>query len=108
MEWIIEIVEKFGIVASVLLATLFAIWKMGNKIYDNMSSTQLNAMTDQKKLYDRILDDAKLREERLMRHQTEQSNINREVSETLKSINNWMCNIDSRIEHLENNDMNYN
>lgn len=103
MDWV-AVGKEFGLTGLVLLATLVAVWKMGNKIYDNMMSSQKDNMLEQKALYDRVLKDARIREEKLMQHHEIQSEINKEVSGTLKSINNWMCNIDNRISKLENPD----
>jgi DNA repair exonuclease SbcCD ATPase subunit len=81
-----DLVSKGGM-AGILL---YAAWKGGNKVYDNMVETQK-----------KLLDKADEREEKLMDAIKEQTDINARTAQTLERIDKRMESMDGRICTLE-------
>lgn len=98
---IIKIADKYGFEALLVIVILLALWKMGNKIYDNMMVTQKDMMLDQKGLMDRLLKEAHDREDKLMLYLDKQEESLISISHTIEKIDNRFEGVDNRICSLE-------
>lgn len=89
----LTVFDKFGLIGGLLLACAFSMWKMANKIYDQMVSDKKEALAEQKAIYDKIIEDSHQREERLMVHTEKQGEMMADIANTLKKIDGEVCNI---------------
>lgn len=86
--------KEFGLIGGLLLATLFAVWKAGNRVYEQMVQDKKDSLQAQKGIFDVAMAESQKREDKLMAHMEKQGETMAEIAVTLKSM-------DSRISTLE-------
>lgn len=90
--------KEFGLIGGLLLATLFAVWKAGNRVYEQMVQDKKDALQAQKDIFDTAMDESQKREDKLMVHMEKQGNTMAEIAFTLKAMD---CRISRLEEHLD-------
>ena len=74
------------------VAGIFALFAW--KLYTDMREDSIRRENTIKEEHDERLKESREREEKLMKHLDKQSDINREVSGTLKQIHDRLCNLE--------------
>lgn len=93
--------KEFGLIGGLLLATLFAVWKAGNRVYEQMVQDKKDSLQAQKGIFDMAMNESQKREDKLMAHMEKQGETMAEIAVTLKSMDSRILSLEEHMEGKE-------